>query len=291
MFGVLAVNKPAGLTSRDCVNRVQRLIKPCKVGHAGTLDPLATGVLVLCIGRATRLVEFVQQQEKLYRGTFLLGRSSPTEDTEGEITQLENPPVPTREEIDAVIPEFTGSIQQVPPIFSALKVKGERSYRLAREGKEVKLESRTIQIDELQVVSYDYPNLVLDIKCGSGTYVRSLGRDVARRLGTEAVMSALVRTGIGSYSLESACALDDISLDTLPSLMVPAVTAVAHLPVLELDDDAIEEIRNGRPLENESKSTAERIAAVDKDGRLLAVLAPHRGEFLKPLRNFTTVYQ
>jgi tRNA U55 pseudouridine synthase TruB len=104
-------------------------------------------------------------------------------------------------------------------------------------------------------------------------------------------MSALVRTGIGSYSLESACALDDISLDTLPSLMVPAVTAVAHLPVLELDDDAIEEIRNGRPLENESKSTAERIAAVDKDGRLLAVLAPHRGEFLKPLRNFTTVYQ
>ncbi len=134
MFGVLAVNKPAGLTSRDCVNRVQRLIKPCKVGHAGTLDPLATGVLVLCIGRATRLVEFVQQQEKLYRGTFLLGRSSPTEDTEGEITQLENPPVPTREEIDAVIPEFTGSIQQVPPIFSALKVKGERSYRLAREG-------------------------------------------------------------------------------------------------------------------------------------------------------------
>ncbi|MFT5527997.1 MAG: tRNA pseudouridine55 synthase [Pirellulaceae bacterium] len=287
MFGILAVNKPVGLTSRDCVNRVQRLIRPHKVGHAGTLDPLATGVLVLCIGRATRLVEFVQQQEKHYRGTFQLGQSSTTEDTQGELTVLSDPPIPSRDQLAAILPEFVGAIQQVPPIFSALKVKGRRSYKLAREGKEVQLQPRTIQIRHLQIVSYEYPTLVLDIKCGSGTYVRSLGRDVARRVGTEGVMSALVRTSIGDYSLDSTCQLADISLASLHSLMRPATTAVAHLPHLELDAREIEEVIHARPIPNVAEIEAEHIAALDAEGNLLAILTPYKQGFLKPQRNFT----
>src|SRR5215213_4779856 len=142
-FGLLNVNKPPGVTSREAVDRVERLVRPAKAGHAGTLDPLATGVLVICVGQATRLIRFVQRMPKRYRATFLLGYSSESDDTEREVVAIPNAVVPTRSMIDFVLPQFLGEIQQRPPAYSAIKVAGRRAYKLARRGKEVELAART----------------------------------------------------------------------------------------------------------------------------------------------------
>ncbi|NOY30442.1 MAG: tRNA pseudouridine(55) synthase TruB, partial [Planctomycetes bacterium] len=186
MFGILNLNKPIGWTSRDAVNRVQRLVRPAKAGHAGTLDPLATGVLVVCIGPATRLISYVQAMPKVYQATFLLGRTSDSDDIETEVRELASPPQPSREEIESKLPDFLGEIQQRPPAYSALKVNGQRAYKLAREGLAVQLEPRPVEIYELRVTGYNYPELKINLRCGSGTYVRSLGRDLAEALGTGA---------------------------------------------------------------------------------------------------------
>ena len=193
-FGLLCVNKPVGMTSRQAVNVVQRLARPAKVGHAGTLDPLADGVLVVGVGSATRLLEYVQQMRKRYVGTFLLGRSSPTEDTEGQVTECPDAPVPTLDEIGSAAARWTGRIAQRPPAFSALKVAGRRAYDLARRGKLPQLAPRPVDVFQIEIRRYQYPELVLNVECGGGTYIRSLGRDLAESLGTAAVMSALTRT-------------------------------------------------------------------------------------------------
>src|SRR5262245_44228837 len=171
-FGLLNLNKPAGWTSRRVVDCIQKLVRPAKAGHAGTLDPLATGVLIVCVGQATRLIDYVHRMRKRYTGTFLLGRESQTEDVEGDVVELVNPPVPTRPEIERAAREFLGTIQQRPPAYSALKVAGQRAYDLARAGKEVQLDARPVEIFRIEVQRYDYPALVLEIECGSGTYVR-----------------------------------------------------------------------------------------------------------------------
>ena len=155
--GILNVAKAGGMTSRRVVDMVQRLVRPTKAGHAGTLDPLATGVLVVCIGQATRLIEYVQRMPKTYEGTFLLGRTSDTEDVEGAVVELENPPQPTREAIEEAATKFLGTIQQRPPAYSALKVKGRRAYDLARAGKTVDLAPRPVEIYGIEVMSYQYP--------------------------------------------------------------------------------------------------------------------------------------
>ena len=205
MFGLLNLNKPKGLTSRDAVNRAQRITgKRVKVGHAGTLDPIATGVLVVCLGPATRLIEHVQRMPKRYRGTFLLGCRSPSDDVELEPKLLTDPPIPTREQVEAALPAFVGDIQQVPPAYSAIKLGGQKAYDLARRGDAPDLPPRPVTIHAIGVARYEYPELVLDIHCGSGTYIRSLGRDLAAALGTAAVMSELERTAIGEFRVEDA---------------------------------------------------------------------------------------
>ncbi len=286
MFGLLNVNKPSGMTSRDVVNRIQRLVRPDKIGHAGTLDPLATGVLVLCVGQATRLIEYVQRMPKRYTGTFLLGRRSDTEDVEGDVVELADAPQPARKQIEQTLPQFVGEIQQRPPAFSALKVRGKRAYRLAREGVSVELESRTVTIHALTLVNYEYPQLMLDVTCGSGTYIRSLGRDIAESLGTAAVMSALVRTAVGPFALQDACELDDVTGETINEHVLPATRAVGHLLSIVLDDEQIGHLAAGMSLKNESGEAAEEIAVVDHIGRLVAIAGSPHGRRLRPLRNF-----
>jgi tRNA pseudouridine55 synthase len=217
LFGLLNLNKPPGVTSRRLVDRVQRLVKPAKVGHAGTLDPLASGVLVLGIGPATRLVEYIQEMPKHYRATFLLGRTSTTEDIDGEVTELEDAVPPTRERLERIAEEMTGEIEQRPPIYSALKVSGRRAYALARAGQQVELAPRMVRIHCLRIVRYEYPELCLDVACGGGTYVRSLGRDLAERAGTAAVMSALERTAIGRFVVADALEASRLTPTTLPN--------------------------------------------------------------------------
>jgi len=286
MFGLLNINKPSGVTSRDVVNRVQRMVRGVKVGHAGTLDPLATGVLVVALGPATRLVEYVQRMPKTYLGTFWLGRTSDTEDIDGQVVELDGPPQPTAGEIEAVLPRFLGTINQLPPAFSALKVRGRRAYDLARRGVAVELQPRPIEIHRLTLVRYEYPELQLEVCCGSGTYVRSLGRDLAQALGTAAVMSALVRTAVGDFRIEEACLLDDLETGTFERHLLPPARAVAQLPAVQLADDEIGRIANGLPVANRWDTDAVEIAAFDAQNRLLALLAPRGHGQLGPLRNF-----
>jgi tRNA pseudouridine55 synthase len=291
-FGLLNVNKPAGRSSRDVVNVVQRLAGQSKVGHAGTLDPLATGVLVLCLGPATRLIEYVQRMPKSYRGKFLLGRSSPTEDIEGEVSLLPEAKIPTRGEIDKAAARLTGAIQQRPPAFSALKVAGKRAYDLARAGKPVELKPRPVTIYELKVVEYAYPELSLDIRCSSGTYVRSLGRDLAESVGSAAVMSELTRTAIGPFGIDTAVAPERLTRDNLAAELLPAVGALADLPQLVLDAAEENEIANGRrivrdPLPpSEFQGFASEYAAMREDGTLLALLTDDPQGRLRPVRVF-----
>lgn len=286
MFGLLNVNKPAGITSRDVVNRVQRLVKPHKVGHAGTLDPLATGVLVVCIGQATRLIEFVQRMPKRYVGTFLLGRRSDTEDVEGLVELLENPRQPSEESVLASLPQFVGTIEQMPPAYSALKIEGKRAYAVARRGETVTLQARPIEVYSMDLVSYEYPTLVLDIRCGSGTYVRSLGRDIARAVGTEAVMSDLLRSEIGPFMVSDSLNYDQITGETIAAHLRPAAEAVADLPSVVVTGEDITELSDGRRIANPSGLQAAEIPAFDSQGQLIALLKTAEDGRLQPTRYF-----
>lgn len=287
MFGILNINKPAGCTSRDVVNRVQRIVKPVKVGHAGTLDPLATGVLVICLGGATRLIEYVQRMPKTYRGTFLLGQSSPSDDVETEITNHADVPIPTIEQIETALPKFLGTIQQRPPAYSAIKQQGQRAYKLAREGKRVELSERPVEIYEVAVDRYEYPELQLTMRCGSGTYVRSIGRDLAETLGTKAVMRGLERTAIGSFRVEQSLVAEAIDLTAIKTHLEPAIKAIEQLPRLVLSENDWHEISHGREIESEvSLIEADEIAAMNSQGELVALLKPLGEKRFRATRNF-----
>jgi tRNA pseudouridine55 synthase len=299
LTGILNINKPAGRTSRAVVDLVERIARPARAGHAGTLDPLASGVLVICVGRATRLIEYVQRMPKSYRATFLLGRCSDTDDVEGEVAEIADAPRPTREQLDAAVTRFQGTIQQRPPSYSALKVSGRRAYELARAGQSVTLAPRSVTIHRIEVERYEYPELQLEIECGSGTYVRALGRDLAAAVGTGAVMSALERSAVGGFSIGDAVTLDELTADTLPRWLQPAIVAVADLPRLELDESELAEIRHGRTIAPpagatigavgsqaaQAVSTAE-WAAVDSSGQLVAIVQEKRAGQLGPAKNF-----
>ncbi len=286
-YGLLNLNKPSGVTSRRVVNCVQRLVRPAKVGHAGTLDPLATGVLVVPIGPATRLVEYVHQMSKQYRASFLLGRESPTEDIDGEVTPLEHPSIPSPESLSAAARELTGQIMQRPPAYSAIKVKGRRAYQMARGGEKVELKPRPVTIFRLEIEAYDYPQLDLSIECSSGTYVRSLGRDLAESLGTAAVMSALVRTAVGVFTLEDSVDPDGLSGENWSRHLLPSLRAVESLPRVEPTDEESKLIRNGLaiPCQAGLDGPTEH-AAIDAAGRLIAILTPRGTGLLGPKRNF-----
>jgi tRNA pseudouridine55 synthase len=265
-FGFLNINKPSGYTSREVVDRVQWLIGREKAGHAGTLDPLATGVLMVGVGRATRLIEYIQRMPKRYRATFLLGQTSPSDDMEGEVTPLENPPRPTRADIEASLPRLIGHVSQRPPAYSAVHVDGRRAYELARRGKRVELAPRMVEIHSIEVCTYQYPELVLEIVCGSGTYVRSIGRDLAELLGTGAVMSALVRRAIGQFTIEEAVPLDDLTAENLPAHLIPAARAVSLLPSVVLEDDEVRRVLQGGSIRRTIASTDTEWAALDAGG-------------------------
>lgn len=292
MFGLLNLNKPAGWTSRDVVNRVQNLVRPAKAGHAGTLDPLATGVLVVCIGQATRLISHVQQQPKTYAATFLLGRSSASDDIESEVVEDPSAHEPTRTDIEAMLPRFLGSIQQRPPAYSAIKVGGKRAYDRARRGEDVQLEPRPVEIYELAIDGYCYPELQLTMHCGSGTYVRSLGRDLAEALGTSAIMSALTRTAIGEFTVEDAIDVESLDSIELADRLRSPLLAVPHLSRITLSEAQATEIRHGRLIRTSEVTTStpaddEVLAAVSDDGQLLALLCEKRPGWLGPTCNFS----
>jgi tRNA pseudouridine55 synthase len=245
-FGLLNINKPAGLTSRRAVDHVATLVRPQKAGHAGTLDPLATGVLIVCVGKATRLIEFVQEQPKTYEARFFLGRQSDTDDVTGTVTDVAVSSEITRAQIEEALPAFCGQIQQVPPSFSAVHVGGRRAYEMARRGEEVTIDARAVDVYRLELTRFEYPEIDLLIECGSGTYVRSIGRDLGQALGCGAVMSALVRTRIGPFRLEAAVTLEQLNRDTVDQFLLPATSALGGLQTYSASPEDLANIRAGR---------------------------------------------
>ncbi len=287
MFGLLNIDKPPHITSREVVNRVQRIVRPTKVGHAGTLDPLATGVLVVCLGPATRLVPYIQSQSKSYRATFLLGRRSASDDTEEEVEILTDSQIPTRAELDHGLRALRGEIRQRPPLYSAVKIDGRRAYALARAGQQgVQVKERTVVVHQLEIASFDYPQLELLIRCGSGTYVRALGRDLARAVGTEAVMAALRRTAVGNFDVSRAVSPDDLCRESVRSALLAPAEAVAELPQLRVTADEQRKLAQGQDIRLPAHPHSTEVAAFDAAGNLVAILTPRRPGLLKPARNF-----
>ncbi len=312
LFGFLNVDKPSGVTSRWVVDQVQRLVKPAKVGHAGTLDPLASGVLVIAIGQATRLVDYVQQKPKLYRAQFLLGRTSETEDIEGAVSEIENAPIPSKAELVRAANGFLGEILQRPPAYSALKVGGQRAYALARRGRHVELAARPVTIHRLELIEYDYPQLLIEVECSSGTYIRSLGRDLAELLGTGAVMSALLRTAIGNFQVDDALDVAKLTRENIFDHLLPPRLAVEHLPAITLGNAEQELVARGQFIPADSilqcrapgdwpgakgKSAihqpplathpdSSEFAALDACENLVAILRQRPDGQLGPVRNF-----
>jgi len=292
MFGFLNVNKPPGPTSHDIVARARRLVgRGVKVGHAGTLDPFAGGVLVLCLGPATRLADYVQAAPKRYRAQVTLGATSTTDDVEGEITaakpcrggQAQAAP-PDKAAMCAVLEGFVGDIEQVPPAHSAVHVDGRRAYKLARKGESVTLPARTVTVHELHLTAYEYPQLEIDVLCGSGTYIRALARDIGEALGTGGYCSALTRTAVGEFRIDDAVAPDD--LDPEAHLVSPVV-ALAHLPQVTAGEAAAEAIAKGQGVRiPDVPFNAEEVLVLSETGQLLALARPAGAGSLKPVKVF-----
>jgi tRNA pseudouridine55 synthase len=227
MQGILLVDKPAGWTSFDVVNYVRRMVaniegkkpKNVKVGHAGTLDPFATGLLVLLIGKEyTRRAGEFSKLDKTYEMTMILGKKSSTGDPEGEIIEISDKK-PTKDELEAAVSQFQGQIEQVPPAYSAIKIDGQRAYKLARAGKEVIIEPRQVTINRLEIISYDYPEVQLVADVSSGTYIRTLVEDIGESLATVAYTMALRRTQVGPLSLKEAAVVKELEAPNLENLL------------------------------------------------------------------------
>ncbi len=293
MFGILNLFKPSGPTSRDCVNRIQRWIRPTKVGHAGTLDPIAEGVLLVAVGQAARLVDWIHRLPKTYRGTFVMGKTSPSVDTESEVKNVLDATIPTQGELEAILPEFRGSISQVPPIYSAVRIDGKRAYESARAGQVVDMPARQVQIYRLAIVEFEYPRLVLDIECSTGTYIRSLGRDMARRLGTDAIMTELLRSSIGDMLVSQSISLDSLdSREAIENSLCNPVRCLTPFPQVVLVESEIERLHHGKLLDLTRLATtidanfADNVIAVDQSGKLQSILGRYDEQYWKPLRNF-----
>jgi tRNA pseudouridine55 synthase len=257
MDGVLLVDKPAGPTSHDVVALVRRLALTRRIGHGGTLDPFASGVLPLFLGSATRLVEYHLGDDKAYRATVCFGATSTTDDLDGELSPVPAP-APARDALEALLPELVGPQLQQPPAFSAIQVGGRRAYALARAGETVELAPRQVEIKGLELLDWDgtdpaRPIAVLDVTCSAGTYVRALARDLGARLGSGAYLGALVRTASGPFLLEAARSLDEIRSaaatagpDGIRELLLPPDTGLEALPAVSLTPDEIADASQGR---------------------------------------------
>ncbi|OBH13242.1 tRNA pseudouridine(55) synthase TruB [Mycobacterium sp. E1747] len=271
--GLVIVDKPAGMTSHDVVGRCRRIFATRRVGHAGTLDPMATGVLVIGVERATKILGLLTAASKSYAATIRLGQTTATEDAEGEVLHSVSAAHLTREEIDAAVATLRGAIDQVPSAVSAIKVDGRRAYRLVREGQTVELAARPVRVDRFEVcdVRSEGPFVDVDVEvdCSSGTYVRALARDVGAALGVGGHLTALRRTRVGRFTLEWARSLDDLAERPALSLTLDEA-CLSVFPRRELTAEQAEAAANGRAL---SPAGIDGVyAACDADGRVIALL-------------------
>jgi len=294
VFGLLNVDKPSGPTSHDIVLAVRRGTGEKRIGHAGTLDPLAGGVLVLALGQATRLVEYLVASQKSYLAEITLGVETTTYDAEGDVVARH--PLPDDLSIEAIGPileRFTGQIEQIPPVYSAVKVKGKAAYARARKGELVDLPSRSVEIKRLDLIEFDPPILRTVVDCSPGTYIRSLASDIGKALGCGAMLSGLVRTASGGFTQEDAVSWEELQQSfedrTWMKYLLPADIALDGFLRIDLDESQVRLVMNGAPFTADGVSTG--IArAYTPEGRFIAVLVgdPDR-HIWKPKKVFPQV--
>ncbi|WP_114906109.1 tRNA pseudouridine(55) synthase TruB [Ornithinimicrobium murale] len=286
--GLLVVDKPAGWTSHDVVGRCRRLCATRRVGHAGTLDPMATGVLVLGVNRATKLLTFLVGADKTYTATIRLGVSTVTDDAEGEVTARRDASALAEEQVRAAVRRLTGAIQQVPSSVSAIKIDGKRSYARVRAGEDVELAARPVTVHRFEVLAVRrgragaqaaHLDLDVEVEVSSGTYVRALARDLGELLGVGGHLIALRRTRVGDLDLPRAVTLEQLELDGAPAHLIPlAGAAAASFPVRQLTAQEATDLGHGKRLPSDSPGRIEPVAAVGPDGRLVAMLDETHGE-------------
>jgi tRNA pseudouridine55 synthase len=269
MLGFLNINKPPGPTSHDIVARVRRLLpRGVRVGHAGTLDPFASGVLVVCVGGACRLASLVMGQDKKYVTTIRLGAASDTDDRTGTVTPLPDAVAPDESRVREVLRTFVGEIAQVPPSHSAALVEGQRAYNIARAGHEVTLAPKMVRIDRIDLLEYAWPLLKLEIRCGCGTYIRSLARDIGKALGIGGYCTELTRTASGAFTIELAASPATVEVNRD---LISALVAVQHLSKYQMAQEQVTEVLLGRKVAPAHPLPEGEIAMLDATGELLAM--------------------
>lgn len=317
MDGFLIIDKPSGITSFDVVARVRRAFlamahppsrdapsspalpasgaKKLRVGHLGTLDPLATGVLVVAVGDATKLIEYLMGEDKVYEVQIEFGKISTTYDRDGEVTVIDPEPSVSREALEAALLGFVGAIRQVPPAFSAVKVEGRRAYALARQGKSPNLSPREVAIYSINVRGFEPPFVVLEVHCGSGTYIRSLAHDLGQALGSGGMVTELRRLRVGAFTLDRAAKLAEAGSEALAAEalgyeahLIPMEKVLEDWPMLALSPEQVRMLASGQPMVcplGFSVRHDSRPIVGFFDGRLTSLLEPH-GRFLKVVKNF-----
>lgn len=284
MIGLLNIDKPAGMTSHDVVAVVRRGIGIKKIGHAGTLDPMATGVLILCIDRATRLSQYVMKHDKTYEAKIRLGIETDTYDADGQVVASSDQVV-NRVDFEAALEQFRGDINQMPPMYSAIKKGGKKLYEMARAGKSVELEPRPVTIHQLELMRWDFPFADIQVICAAGTYIRSLAYDIGQTLGVGAHLTALRRTRSGAFSVEDATSLGDLQTafedGDWNKFLLPPNLAVADMPRLDLSTEQVKIVQNGGFLPRLSQAT-QFVSAFSDKGELVAILEPRGEDFWKP---------
>lgn len=287
MEGILNIDKPLGLSSHDVVGRVRRVCGTRRVGHAGTLDPLATGVLVIGLGRAARLIEYIVGQPKRYAAAVRLGQATNTYDAEGEVTaEWPLPAALTAAALSQTLDPFRGEIAQIPPMYSAIKKGGQPLYKLARRGEEIEREARPVTIYALELVGWEPPLARLEITCSAGTYIRSIAHDWGAALGCGGHLVGLRRTAVGQFKVEAAVPLDTLTAENVAGHLLPADAAVAHLPQLTIAAEASADLLNGKPiLRGTADPTAELARTYTADGTFIG-LVEAAGDSWRPKKMF-----
>jgi len=291
--GIFNIDKPAGITSHDVVNRVRKIVGIRRVGHAGTLDPMATGVLIVCVGQATRLIEYIMLGQKRYRATILFGQATDTYDAEGEVVAEADPSGLGEAMVQQAISAFVGTISQIPPPFSAIKRKGVPLYKLARQGINVVPEPRLVQIEAIEPVAWRLPEVVVDVVCQGGTYIRSLAHDLGQKLGVGAHLTGLRRMASGDWPVETAISLERLAsaaaADALMTVMQPQERAMAGWPRITLSTEQVRSVRFGQAIFYPALLADSVVVGYDSHDKLVAILQAGETGQLKPKKVFKEI--
>ncbi len=293
--GIIPLHKQAGMTSHDCVAKLRKMLRTKRVGHTGTLDPAVSGVLPICINRATKVAEYMSAYDKTYEATVSLGTATTTEDQTGDIIESADVGLISTEQVRSVLESFEGEIEQIPPMYSAVKVKGKRLYEYAREGIEVERPSRNVRIIVLELLDNPLRNhndgnieFKIRVTCSKGTYIRTLAVDIGKALGYPAHMASLIRTQSGPFTLNEAVTLEQleqmIMADKLSDVLMPIQKALKIFPSVTVSDEIEKKILNGSLLEETKELSNPRTAVYNGQGECLAIYIPHpeRPGWVKP---------